>query len=165
MQLFEKVSTFLTICFVMFCLQKPILPEEVIQSLLPTTLIDLRKQAVHHTRVYHEYIHMRREYMNLEMEKLLLDGKKRNKEAFPRPTTVSSLFSHLREPSPIVDHMLTEVVISLSLLSLSHTITYLIPSLITFAYTSAGIQLTTRNARSIHCSVDALANKEGCHLN
>lgn len=124
MQLFEKVSTFLTICFVMFCLQKPILPEEVIQSLLPTTLIDLRKQAVHHTRVYHEYIHMRREYMNLEMEKLLLDGKKRNKEAFPRPTTVSSLFSHLREPSPIVDHMLTEVVISLcSLLSL--TITFL----------------------------------------
>ena len=64
--------------------------EEVIQSLLPTTLVDLNTNMVKQTHPFHEYtgdfyltfrltlVVLRREYMNLEIEKLVSSKRKEN---------------------------------------------------------------------------------------
>lgn len=39
--------------------------------MLPTTLIDLKQNIIKQTHPYHEYTVLRREYMNLEIEKLV----------------------------------------------------------------------------------------------
>jgi len=58
-------------------LQNSLSDEEVIQSLLPTTLIDLNTNTVKQTHPFHEYTVLRREYMSMELEKLISSKKKR----------------------------------------------------------------------------------------
>jgi hypothetical protein len=97
---------------------KQIAREEVILSMLPTTIIDVDRQIVKHTRVYHEYVLLRKEHMNSEIERLNLTGEEMRR----RPTharqqssssslsssTDSSLFRQLKESAPCVEQMLLE---------------------------------------------------------
>src|SRR5690348_9844800 len=56
-------------------LQTSLADEDVIQSLLPTTLVDLQQKVVKQTHPFHEYTVLRREYINMEIEKLVLSKR------------------------------------------------------------------------------------------
>jgi len=80
-----------------------ILDEGVIQSMLPTTLIDLSTLSVKQTHPYHEYSVLRGEFMRLEIDKLLTLKTKENLW-----TTQDGLFRTVKTCAPCVENMLIE---------------------------------------------------------
>jgi len=77
--------------------------ERVIQSTLPTTLIDLQQMTIKQTHPFHEYAVLRREFLNMEIEKLVSMKSKDNLW-----TTQDGLFHPIKASAACVEKLLTE---------------------------------------------------------
>jgi len=78
--------------------------EEVIQSLLPSTLIDLNMLTVLQTHPFHEYCVLRKEFMKMEMEKILTSKHKENLW-----TAQDTLFRQVKSIAPCIEKLVIEV--------------------------------------------------------
>lgn len=77
---------------------------DVIQSLLPTTVIDLVTKQITRTHPYHVHRVLRKEFQKMELRKL--SGKSDAKGSWASQV---SIFSPVKESSPFVENMLNEV--------------------------------------------------------
>jgi len=77
---------------------------DVIQSLLPTTVIDLVTKQITRTHPYHVHKVLRKEYQKVELRKLSNKSDTRGSWA-----SQVSIFTPVKESSPFVENMLNEV--------------------------------------------------------
>jgi hypothetical protein len=75
--------------------------EDIIQSLLPTTVVDLQQMIVKQTYLFHEYTVLRKESLAIEIEKLFANRRRDN--------LWDDLFRPVKAAAPCVEKMLSEV--------------------------------------------------------
>jgi len=80
--------------------------DKVIESILPTTWVDLEKHIVKQTHPFHEYAVLRKEFILLEADKLVGVYRPNEQNMW---STREGLFRPLRGVSPMVSKMLVEV--------------------------------------------------------
>jgi len=117
--------------------------EEVIQSLLPTTLVDLNTNIVKQTHPFHEYTVLRREFMNLELEKILSSKRKDNLW-----TAQEGLFRIVKASAPVIDKILLDV--------------FSLPTSLREEYIAESMRLLTRKAALLIKYVEAELEKGQC---
>jgi len=76
--------------------------EDIIQSLFPITMIDLKSQSVKQTHPYHEYSVLRKEYMDLELMKLTSNKTLKEWQA------KDGLFKTMRTNSILIENILKD---------------------------------------------------------
>ncbi len=74
--------------------------EDIIQSMLPTTIVDLQSMNIKQTYLYHEYIVLRKESLAIEIEKL---SKKRKDNLW------DDLFRPVKVAAPCIEKILLDV--------------------------------------------------------
>jgi len=124
-------------------LQNSLLDEEVIQSLLPTTLVDLHTNVVKQTHPFHEYTVLRRDYLNMEIEKLVTAKRKDNLW-----TAQDGLFRVVKSAAPCIEKMLQEV--------------FSLPNALREAYIAHSIRLLIRKAVLLIKYVEAELERAQC---
>lgn len=91
--------------------QDQITDEHVIQSMTPATLIDLTRQQVKQTHLFHEYAVLRREWLRAKLDKALLIAT--NATQAPKLNNLwharESLFVQVRVAAPLVVRLLKEL--------------------------------------------------------
>jgi len=113
------------------------IPDEVvIQSMLPSTLIDLTTMTVRQTHPFHEYSVLRREYLNMELEKLVSTKSRDNLWA-----AQDGLFRPVKAGAPCVDFLIVE--------------TFRLPHCLREAYINQSMKLLLRKASVLIKYVEA----------
>eukprot|EP01094_Clydonella_sp_ATCC50884_P019516 TRINITY_DN3832_c0_g1_i1.p1 TRINITY_DN3832_c0_g1~~TRINITY_DN3832_c0_g1_i1.p1 ORF type:complete len:535 (-),score=109.93 TRINITY_DN3832_c0_g1_i1:767-2185(-) len=82
----------------------PITDEEVIQTLLPTTIVDIDRMQVKKTHAYHVHSVLRREYMSLAVKRLVCEDAEKQLWS-----SRYGLFQAVGSPAPIVVEFLNEM--------------------------------------------------------